>query len=759
MTLADLLIVRLGASVAKALAKSFAGEGFAKEVLPELFGPLEDWAKGKAESRAAEKELAKVGQIVAEKMQRRMSTRFGLLDESRKRAVVREAVTTLAKVEINADLVLKFNLKEERLCRHLLSFRPHISEDFSTEEATLYEELLREASLHILKIATQLTGFTGSAFAEVLEGQDKLLGLLERMAGDAEEEWVKFEARYRESVKERFDRMDLFGVSRVDKLQRSQSLTVSYITLQVERYTARKPKRASAPPAQDGMQNALAQEELRPGPIDKMLMKSRRLVVRGDAGSGKTTLLHWIAVRSAAQDFPQDLADWNTTVPFFIRLRERVGQGFPAPEELPGLVAPMVAGGTPSPRWVHELLDKGNALVLVDGVDELPKEQREQMRMGLAQMVVAYPLARYVVSSRPSALNADDFPEWRRWIAEAKFTEVALQPMELPHMYSFIDRWHDAVRELIDPSEAEKFARLPDNLKVKLRLRPELRRLAKSPLLCAMICALHREREDILPSDRLTLYGDCCEMLMTLREGVRRVAAVADYPPMESPQKQALMRSFAYYLMQNGWSDVEAELADTHFERRLKLMVVPGATGEKVRKYFVERTNLLREPVEGRIDFTHRTFQEFLAARQAIDDGDIGVLINNAHDDQWRETIILAAGHASQRECEMLLKGIIQRGNETLLERVFRSRKAKELRYKLHLLALACLETPVQLAPAVREYVVEQAAALLPPKNSDEAKMIAGAGDPAVEFMLPRPSYSDEVAAACVKALSLIGWG
>jgi hypothetical protein len=758
VVLAESLIVKLGSSVAKALAKSLVGEGFAAEVLPELVGPFEDWGKDKATRRAAEKELGNLGRRVAEKMRPRLDTRFGLLDEARKKAVVREAVTTLAKVEIDADLVVKFNRKEEQLCDYLLHSRPHAAKGFSPEEAALYGETLREASRHILKVGTQLTGFVGSAFGEVLEGQDKLLGLLEKIVGDTEDASARFEARYRDVVRERFDRMDLFGVVRVDKLQRSQSLTLSYIALQVERFTGRAAKRepptrgAEAPPPGDG-----AREATRPGPVDEMLMKSRRLVVRGDAGSGKTTLLHWMAVRSAAQDFSPGLVSWNTAVPFFIRLRERVKEGFPTPEELPGLVAPMIAGSVPSPRWVHDMLDRGLALVLVDGVDELPREKREQMRQSLAEMVAAYPLARYVVSSRPSALNAADFPEWQRWIDKEGFTEVALQPMELPQIDSFIDNWHAAVRPLIDASEVAEFELRPAGLKRLLRLRPPLRRLAKSPLLCAMICALHRERGDILPSDRITLYRDCCEMLLTLREGVRRVGAIMDYPAMSDPQKHALMQGFAYFLMLNGLSDVETERADAHFAQRLELMNIPGATGEKVRRYFVERSSLLREPVQGRIDFTHRTFQEFLAARQAVSERHIGFLIQNAHNDQWHETIILAAGHASRSDGEELLKGLIARGNETLLDRVFKRRKAKELRYKLHLLALACLETAVELSSAVREYVVTQAASLMPPKNSEEAKMVSAAGDLAIDFMQPRPDHSDSEAAACVEALALIG--
>lgn len=753
MLLAEFLIITLGASIGKALAKSLLGEGFASEVVPELVGPLEDWVKDKTTRRDAAKQLEKLGQRVVDRIQPLLDTGFALLEESRKKAVVREAVTTLAKVEITAELIVRLNLNQDKLYHHLLDSRPHAKKGFSDREVSLYEKVLAEASRYILEIATHLAGFTGSAFADLLEGQDKLLGVVEKMAKASEDKAARFEERYRDSIRERFDRMDLFGVRRVDQLQRRQSLSVSYITLQVERYTTGRAAREQAMSstvegaAQDPMLDARLQEEWRSGPIDKMLTKSRRLVVRGEAGSGKTTLLHWIAVRSARQDFAQHLASWNATVPLFIRLRESVKDGFPTPESLPGMVAPMLAGAMPR-GWVHDLLESGRALVLVDGVDELPREHRDKMRQRLAEMVSAYPLARYVVSSRPSALKADDWPEWQQWISAEGFTEVALQPMSPEQINGFVEQWHAAVRELIEPSELVEFERRPGNLKRLLRARSALRKLATSPLLCAMICALHRERGDRLPSERITLYKECCEMLLSLREGVRGIEPGEEYPDLSDPQKQTLIQSFAYWLMSNGWSDVEAAEADAHFEKRLKLMNLPSVNGGQVRTYFVERSSLLREPVQERIDFAHRTFQEFMAAQEAVNNGDIGVLLKNAHDDQWREMIILAAGLARPKECERLLKGIINRGNKL---------KTEARRHRMHLLALACLETPVQIDPAIRTFVLDQAAPLFPPKNFDEAQMVSAAGDPAVPLLAAKPDYTEESAAACVRALTLIG--
>jgi predicted NACHT family NTPase len=101
----------------------------------------------------------------------------------------------------------------------------------------------------------------------------------------------------------------------------------------------------------------------------------------------------------------------------------------------------------------------------------------------------------------------------------------------------------------------------------------------------------------------------------------------------------------------------------------------------EARLLFVERSGMIREPVKGAIDFAHRTFQEFLAAKAVVDEGDIGVLVQHAHDYQWHEVVTLAAGLASKKQREDLVDRLIGRG-ET--EKVYRS--------QLYLLAAACAQ-------------------------------------------------------------------
>lgn len=235
--------------------------------------------------------------------------------------------------------------------------------------------------------AADLAGFAGSVAAAQLQTERQILDYLATLLQQPAQADRVFEQRYRDVVQAAFDRLEVFGIRRMDQTTGRQSLTIAYITLEIDRQDDKVVRVAHATPDDELLLSQLLQDEpmdlaasdaalsSQPSPVDHVLPTMRQLVVRGDAGSGKTTLLQWIAVRAARQDFPPMFGAWNNTVPFLIRLRERVGKGFPPPEELPGPVAKNIMGVMPS-GWVHRVLDSGHAVVLVDGLDDMNRLER-----------------------------------------------------------------------------------------------------------------------------------------------------------------------------------------------------------------------------------------------------------------------------------------------------------------------------------------------------------------------------------------------
>jgi predicted NACHT family NTPase len=109
----------------------------------------------------------------------------------------------------------------------------------------------------------------------------------------------------------------------------------------------------------------------------------------------------------------------------------------PRPEAFLDFAASTIAGTMPE-KWVHNVLRSGRAIVLIDGVDEVSASQREEVHTWLRDLVETYKDARFIVTSRPHAIEEG-------WMNHEAFSDAMLQEMELTDIFLFIDHWHEAV--------------------------------------------------------------------------------------------------------------------------------------------------------------------------------------------------------------------------------------------------------------------------------------------------------------------------
>ncbi len=201
-------------------------------------------------------------------------------------------------------------------------------------------------------------------------------------------------------------------------------------------------------------------------------------------------------------------------------------------------------------------------------------------------------------------------------------------------------------------------------------------------------------------------------------------------------------------MLRNGKTEADRAEAEACFARVLP--TIPESAGSvqpgDVYRLFIERSGMVREPGQRRIDFIHRTFLEFFAAHAAMENDDIGLLVSQSHLDQWRETVILAAGIGSQKQSSALIRGLLERGDQEA-----------EQRHQLHLLAIAALNTAVTLDPQVIQQVRERIAQIIPPDSKTEAKVLAQAGELALPYLAFNPSYNEVEVVNCIQALEMIG--
>ncbi|MCB5169920.1 NACHT domain-containing protein [Streptomyces bambusae] len=600
----------------------------------------------------------------------------------------------------------------------------------SRDAGYFHERLLDTVCLHVLDFFTRRSVFVADTLVHQTRRQGELIAKVDELIGriprpDARD--TAFEHRYLAHMARQHSTLTIYGID-LPPGSAKWPLDAAYVSLEVlERDpgptggpgSGRRPLALVPPP---GRTPPTAPARLRTLPADQALGAHERVLLRGEAGSGKTTLVQWLAVRAAGPVPTAPLAYLRDRIPYVLPLRalSRHGGRLPAPRGFLAAAGSPLAGSQPE-GWETRVLDSGRALVLVDGLDEVPEAERAEARDWLAGLISAYPGNRWLVTTRPAAVRED-------WLAEEGFSELTLSPMTAADVAGFIGRWHTAAATGRPEADAD-LAGLETRLRDAVRSKPDLGRLATNPLMCGLICALHRERRGFLPLGRHDLYAAALSMLLTRRDRERRVASVAEL--REEPQLQLLQR-LAFWLIRNGRTEMPRHRAEALIAEALPAVREAQRAfggGPAAYAHFLARSGLLREPVPGTVEFVHRTFQDYLGARAAVDEGGFGELAAHAHDDQWEDVIRMAVAQARPRERAELIRALLA-GEGT----------------RAALLAFACLEYAAELDPAVREEAERRAARLIPPADEQQAVRLAQAG-PIILDLLPGPDEVGPVAA------------
>jgi NACHT conflict system protein/NACHT domain-containing protein len=568
-----------------------------------------------------------------------------------------------------------------------------------------YEQLLHTAALHILNFFTQRSTYIARQqtaqsrqLARLVRAVDVLLGRLPSQSAED----AGFEARYAEHITGRYGTLTIYGL---DTGTSEWSLDTAYLSLEATR-------------ERDGHDGGLQI------PAEQVLAQHDQVLLRGVAGSGKTTLVQWLAVTTASRTYDHGLTHLIGRVPFVLPMRRivRPGTEFPIPGDFLKAVGCPVAGEQPA-GWAERVLRTGRGVLLVDGIDEIAGDRRDAARRWLRELTRTFPGNLWLVTSRPSAV-----PE--RWLEAADFHELTLSPMARDDVATFVRRWHRAAGA--DESEGM-------SLLQAVRTTSELNRLATNPLMCGMLCALHRDRRGFLPQDRKSLYEAALTMLLERRDREREL----DHPDglrIPYATQVQLLQKLAWWLIRNSRAEMDRSDA-LHIIGQAVPAVNLDGTAEDVYRSLLLRSGLLREPADGRVDFLHRTFQDYLGSRLAVQELDFDLLVNNAEKDDWEDVILLAVAHARPKEAEQMLRRLV--GLDTSRGK---------------LLAAAGLRFAAEVEPSVRTLVEEGMGSLIPPRTLREADELARAGGDLIIALLPGPEgVDDQTAELMVRATAQLG--
>ncbi|MEW2388992.1 NACHT domain-containing protein [Streptomyces venezuelae] len=583
----------------------------------------------------------------------------------------------------------------------------------SPDAAWFHDELLVAVCLHVLHHFVRRSPYIqrhmperASRVRQLVDLNDAEVAAAARRNEPSRED-AEFEVAYAQEVVRQHGWLTIVGVDFANAPDR-WPLEDTYLSLQAEESSG-----GPATGAGGGQQRTVLL-------ADRALEGHERVLLRGVAGSGKTTLVQWLAV-DAARD--------GARVPFVLPVRRFAREGFPAPDDFLHAVRHPLADQAPE-GWVVRTLLAGRALLLVDGIDEAPEETRGALRDQLRRLLRIFSGTACLVTSRPSAVEDGWLSQER--LAEEGFTELSLAPMSRDQVTHFIRDWHTAAmgdEQCREQRDRDALKEYEQRLLHSVRIYRELRRLATNPLMCGLICALNRDRSGSLPKGRKELYDAALEMLLQRRDPERDVL-YADDVRLQQGARELLLRKLAHAMLAEGLSELPRSRVIDVLNGALP--AIPSARaagdGEKIFRHLLHRTGLLREQAGVSVDFIHRTFQDYLAAKEIVARGRLNALVDHAHQPEWEEVIRMSAAHARPDECAAFLERLLAAAPGLRRPHVNHRR----------LMAAACLEHVSELDPAVQELVHRRTKNLLRPTTEQGARSLGWVG-PIVLEQLPDP--------------------
>ncbi len=422
------------------------------------------------------------------------------------------------------------------------------------------------------------------------------------------------------------------------------------------------------------------------------ILGGESLYISGPAGIGKSTFCRWVAWLACegampaqglaapewyAERFPEEL---RNRLPLLVRLRDfwahlpaTSGRRGLSKTELTRALEAWIAATSPGDlEWavLKAHLDEGSALLVLDGVDEVPLTHGEGLRswspreMLLSGLSTAMP--RWIEQGNRVLLTSRPYGVTGQQAGNLGVPHAAIADLDDVAQRLLVRRWFHF---LVDsPSTAEATAR---EMIADVEGREGLQPLAANPLLLTAMCIVYSEGKR-LPQDKYELYARIVENVLFSRypkdpavtDLVRVRLNVIAYgmhtgiglderrnTPQSSVTYPEIDRLMTIHRQQSPWTESGVKDAVT------------------AREELLSHSGLLLPGGERQASFYHLSFQDFLAAQWALErerDGLLAVFESCAPFPEWRGTLAflfgaVLANSASPDRAIRLLQGLIER--------------------------------------------------------------------------------------------------
>ncbi len=359
-----------------------------------------------------------------------------------------------------------------------------------------------------------------------------------------------------------------------------------------------------------------------------------KVMCLGAPGSGKTTYLYYVAIQCNKGELQAN------RVPIFITLSEFTDTIKNQPElSLLNYIENLFhTEGIEQPQAIETIITQGRALILLDGLDEVPKDFSKLVLSRIREFC-KYRKNSIIITCRTNALDYD--------FSVLKFTQVIVADFEQPQIEIFANKWFVAGAK--NDKQAEQVRAKEFIEKLGLPEHKRIRDLAVTPILLNFTCLIFKNNLGEFPKNRSELYQRGINILLEEWDVERGIERDEVYGKLDLEGRKALLTHVAkvsfeenrYFFKQE---EIEKYIAD--YLRTLPHAQIDSLQRDSraVLKSIVVQHGLLMERAPEIYSFSHLTFQEYFTAKWFCDRADCQGwegLVKYITEKHWREVFLL----------------------------------------------------------------------------------------------------------------------